>query len=135
MEHCDNKTNQNTNGQSPDSISQCSCPGLAVLFKGDKMKVKFNTLQQMRRDIKVVAEHYGYMECLRLFNADSVCTAHWLWNKVFMNRSYSSDNPNVVLLQSGRLLKYEPDFEMYPDGTNDDTLKTALVKVCRQIFA
>ena len=99
------------------------------------MKVKFNTLQQMRRDIKVVAEHYGYMECLRLFNADSVCTAHWLWNKVFMNRSYSSDNPNVVLLQSGRLLKYEPDFEMYPDGTNDDTLKTALVKVCRQIFA
>ena len=37
MEHCENNTNQNTNSQSPDSISQCSCPGLAVLLKGDKM--------------------------------------------------------------------------------------------------
>ena len=37
MEHCDNNTNQNANGQSPDSISQCSRPGLAVLFKGGNM--------------------------------------------------------------------------------------------------
>ena len=39
MEHCENNTNQNTDGQSPDSISQCSCPGLAVLFKGGTMTI------------------------------------------------------------------------------------------------
>ena len=45
MEHCDNNTNQNTNSQSPDSISQCSCPGLAVLFLRErKMNINERTI-------------------------------------------------------------------------------------------
>ena len=59
MEHCDNKTNQNTNGQSPDSISQCSRPGLAVYFKGDKM---FRITQYSKRTGEVIrTDDYDFL--------------------------------------------------------------------------
>ena len=57
MEHCDNNTIQNTNGQSPDSISQCSCPGLAVLFKGDKMRR--SSQKQIKLLLKEVRDGIG----------------------------------------------------------------------------
>ena len=53
MEHCDNNTNQNTNGQSPDSISQCSCPGLAVFMRGDKMTIE----ERIISTVKYCREH------------------------------------------------------------------------------
>jgi len=52
MEHCDNNTNQNTNGQSPDSISQCSRPGLAVLLKGGNMKTLADAENALRNELK-----------------------------------------------------------------------------------
>ena len=99
------------------------------------MKVQFDTLQAMRRDIRVVAEHFGFLNMQRQFKKFEVSTAFSLWFKVYANRTYPSDNPNVQFVGHGRLLRYDPEFKQYPDDTNDDTIKTALLKVCRELFA
>lgn len=99
------------------------------------MKVQFNTLQSMRRDIKVMAEHFGFEGLRESFQFDQSLIAFRLWNHVFLNRAYGSDNPNVIMTHGSRLLRYDEHFQQYPDDTNDDTLKTALLKVCREIFA
>ena len=112
-------------------------------IKGLDMKVQFNTLQAMRRDLKVVVD---FLESGRsnpelqddLHSAYAVKPTQvaWrLWHIVFCNRQYPCDNPNVFFVGHGRLLSYDPNFQMYPDDTNDKTLETALDKVCKEIFA
>ena len=99
------------------------------------MKVTFKTLQAMRRDIRTIAEYYNFNDTIAAFKKDESATAFSLWHHVVMNRAYTSDNPNVKFIGNGRLLRYDENFHLYPEGTNDNTLKTALLKVCRELFA
>ena len=101
------------------------------------MKINAQARRSMKSDLLTVVNHYGFISMFQAYTADKVNIAFKLWQKVHMNRAYSSDNPNVILVNkyAGRLLPYTPDFELYPCNTNDDTLKTALVKVLNDIFA
>ena len=107
------------------------------------MKVKFNTLQAIRRDFQVLVaflEHGRgdpelHHDLHKMYKENKVSTAFQLWHSNYANRQYPSDNPNVYFTFGSRLLPYNPDFQMYPDDTNDDTLKTALLKVCDEILA
>ena len=63
MNTAKNKTIQNTNGQSPDSISQCSCPGLAVFMRGETMN-----------DITLIDD--SFWKCPRCNTKNRVCVEH-----------------------------------------------------------
>ena len=98
------------------------------------MKTKFETLQQMKRDLRAVINHIGYIRIYNAYKENPARVAFDLWNIVFVNRKYTTDNPNVIFVGSGRLLSYMPNYELYPDNTNDNTLQTALLKVCNELL-
>ena len=52
-----------------------------------------------------------------------------------MNRRYNDSNLNIRKgLDEKRLLEYNPDYEIYPCNTNDETLETALKYILEKLL-
>ena len=101
------------------------------------MKVDFKHYQEMKAELKTLINHIGYIKLYQYWvnnKQDRISLSHSLWHKVYCNKTYTADNPNVIMTRQGRLLRYDPEFSMYPCNTNDDTLKTALIKAITEIF-
>lgn len=77
--------------------------------------------------LKTLIKHYGADE--QSVN-DSVYNLHFL---VYCNYSYNDDNANVIKVDGKRLLP-QIDFELYPNGTNDDNILTATKKAIKEIY-
>lgn len=59
-------------------------------------------------------------------------SAIWqVWNYIFAEINYDDSHPRFKGRK--RQFKYNPSFELYPCGTNDKTLETALKKVVREL--
>ena len=103
------------------------------------MKIDEQTRLSMQRDIYQMICFLGVEKVEQYFSENPVSCVFDLWHKVFCNRAYPSDNSNVVFIDTGgalkhRLLNYNENYEMYPCGSNDDTLKTALLKVTKTVL-
>ena len=55
---------------------------------------------------------------------------HDLWFRTWASVNYPDCNPNVLRFDTGeRVLQYDPTFELYPCGSDDTTLLTALRRI------
>ena len=104
-----------------------------------KLKIDKENLAKMQEDIEAVLPY-----CLKTFNTNlSTLTEgqiHDIWFHVFANLSYPDDTPfmkRVINNNEGkRLLQINPeryDDVLYPCGTNDDTLYSALKHIIKNI--
>ena len=54
-----------------------------------------------------------------------------VWNFIFAEIAYDDSHPRFK--GRDRQFKYNSEFELYPCGTNDKTLETALFKIVREL--
>ena len=97
------------------------------------MKVTKEVLEQMKSDIKTVLDYYLVVKPKfeDLYKSDYFTIWSWVW----MNRRYNDSNLNVRKgLDGKRLLEYNPDYEIYPCNTNDETLETALRSILEKLL-
>lgn len=85
------------------------------------MKTSKKTLTQMQDNIKKFLDQTG-ITLPEIYGP----YMHQIWFKVYVCIKYDSENANVIKLNGKRILPYDPNFELYPDNTNDTTLSTAL---------
>jgi len=93
------------------------------------MKIDNITKNKMKKDIEVICNYYLKKEVKELRIGDLFN----IWNKVYCNRHYSNDNPNVVLIDNIRLLPMDFSIDFYPCNTNDNTLQTALIQILTEL--
>lgn len=98
------------------------------------MKVTKEIYLQMKKDLKIVLDHYLYVHNVNFNTGDIPESTYFnLWHIVYSNRRYEL-NPNIIFVNDKRLLEYNPEFEYYPCNTNDNTLYTALKKATDELL-
>lgn len=102
------------------------------------MKVSKETYKRIRDDMEQVINR----RCSRSMVASGLVggvnkpsvIAHSLWSQICYDRMNNDNHPAFSEHGRQRVLQYQPDFDMYPDDTNDKTLGTALVKALLSIL-
>jgi len=95
------------------------------------MKIDNNTLQIMQNDIKVMINFFKLdVNKLDVYNLNNI------WFVTWCNRTYEDNNGNVIKKENGeRLLSFidRDKYDLYPCGTNDTTIFTALNKILKNL--
>ncbi len=93
------------------------------------MKIDKVTFEAMRRSMQTT---YTHLCTMRPANSNIEFTdslLNELWYLTWMSIAYESSNPNVLCNDQGRLFCHNPQAELYPCGTDDVTLTTALRRI------
>ena len=95
------------------------------------MKIDSTTLAVMKKDISTII-HYYKIDVKKV----TLNKMRYLWFKTYMNRTYLDDNANVKKDDNGKRILPFIDcekFPLYPCGTNDTTLSTALKAILTEL--
>lgn len=98
------------------------------------MKLTKNTREQIKPLLEKLIDWLGKPFVVHCYQGNKTNTAFDLWHKLYCNINYDDNNPNVIFVSGKRLFVRNTGFLMYPDNTNDDTLKTGLLKVISEII-
>ena len=106
------------------------------------MKVTNEVFQKMKSDIKAVMDFHNVSGTIGIYSDDILLS---IWHRTFQNRYSQSmvkiagvevTNPNIDFKENGdRLLERDTKYELYPCGTNDSTLLTAVRKAVNEIVS
>ena len=102
------------------------------------MKVSNDTLERMASDVRtyLAARFPVVLASIRLSGTASDSELWTLWHHVCdERRTPDSDRfgPSPRFANRQRVLPFDWGFELYPDGTNDATLTTALRKLPKML--
>jgi len=87
------------------------------------MKIKPNTLTDMVSRLNVTLKHLRERNPNRCYVL-SVGDLRDLWHFIYAETTYDISHPRFNGRE--RAFTYDPTFPLYPDGTNDTTMLTAL---------
>lgn len=94
------------------------------------MKIDKKTLTYMQADIARVLDKLNVSPA----NINTTADRLSVWHRVYMCRAYTDDHPAIYCRDdSTRILSYQEDYPMYPCGSNDDSLDTALKYAIKKI--
>lgn len=100
------------------------------------MKIDKQTLAKMEQAVAITWHHLA-AKCPDIKPEPHKLTTgdlQYLWYKTWTNIAYPDDNPNVMKLQNGkRLLPHDADFPLYPCGSSDTHVLTAMKAIARNI--
>lgn len=101
----------------------------------ESMKVSKETFEQIKSDFQTLFEDMDMPDRAtfwELAERNKTSLVWQFWNKI------KDDKTAEMLPESepgkARVFMPDPDFELYPDGTNDDTLETALIRAANNII-
>lgn len=97
------------------------------------MKIKGKDFKKMKADVlSIVDSIWGREFVARTYAMNPVRVAHDLWWRVCMDRTQDDSHPRF---KEGaiRFLSYDPDFEIYPCGSNDEHIYTAMKKILNEL--
>lgn len=97
------------------------------------MKIRPATLRNMVEDMKTMFASRTGADRDSLMQLPDSYVAYMLWDEIVGDRTSTDDHPRFR--NRIRVLIYVPHFEMYPDQTDDRTLKPALLLAWREIKA
>ena len=102
------------------------------------MKVSNETLARMASDVRtyLAARFPTVLASIRLTGTASDSELWTVWNHVCdEHRTPDSDRfgPSPRFADRKRVLPFDERFELYPDGTNDATMTTALRKLPKML--
>ena len=99
------------------------------------MKVDKVTYTRIVSNLETIIDYFGKSDILVMFEDDNVNTAFMLWHKLFCCKTYDTENPNVLKAEDGsRYFLLDDTWTLYPCNTNDDTIKTAIVKAVKEVL-
>ena len=97
------------------------------------MKVTPEVYSKMKSDIKVMLKvYFPYAETIP-FEFFRISDMHDIWFKTFVNRNYEDSHPMVKKREGKRVLSFDPNYELYPCDTNDNSIQTALIKIFKEL--
>jgi hypothetical protein len=92
------------------------------------MKVDKETRDRIKEDMRKV------MDAFHLYpeNCTDSRSLHSIWGFICSERRYDDTHPRFQGRE--RILPHDPDHDLYPCGTNDDTLQTALAWAMKELL-
>jgi hypothetical protein len=103
-----------------------------------KLKVDNENLAKMQEDIEAFLPYFLKKNDVNLSDLSDK-QMHYIWFHVYSNLTYPDNHPYVEAIikdNGGRLLQFNPqryDDCMYPCGTDDHTLSSALKHIFKNI--
>lgn len=64
----------------------------------------------------------------------SIPSMFLIWNKVTQNIKFDNNNANVLSIDGVRMFEQNDTFDFYVDGSNDDTIETALKYIFKNLL-
>ena len=93
------------------------------------MKLTKITRDRLRPLLEKLIDNLGTAFVVSCYESNRVTAAFDLWYKLYANINHNDDNPNVIFVGEKRLFSQDVNFRLYPDNTDDNTLKTGLLKI------
>jgi hypothetical protein len=98
------------------------------------MKIDNNTYLKMQSDINAILPYYMVRKQVEKHEITE-SLMHDIWFTVYANTRWADNDPRIFRTESGeRVLKYNPNLDLYPCNTNDITLSTALNKIRKELI-
>lgn len=92
------------------------------------MKATPDTVSRIASDFRAIADRFGFQPTP---NPNS-STLWALYHRAMLDRRNDDNHPTIR--RDGRVLPFDWHTPLYPDGTDDNTLRTALRAAYRQAF-
>lgn len=98
-----------------------------------KFKIDGEAYESRKADIKTVLDHYGSDPFIKAYKANPVRAIHDLYHQVWFDRRNSSDD-HPTYNHRPRLLPHDPDFELYPNDSNDTHIETMVKRALYELL-
>lgn len=86
------------------------------------MKVSKEKVQEIAEKMRVVMDHFKWSK--EKLSPPTNILLWQFWNYIFQETAYDDSHPKFKGRK--RLFNYDPNYSLYPEETNDDTMFTAL---------